>query len=165
VLLDHGANADTVNNMGETPLHLVSRGEFDSQSQGVGVARLLLQRGLDVHAKDHDNDTPLHSAAFSGTLEIARVLLDHGANANVENKQRRTPLHEVARGKYDSQEHGIAIARLLLERGANVHAQDKDSNTASQLAAASGRLEIEKVLIDHGVNTAVENEPGESPLH
>jgi ankyrin repeat protein len=165
VLLDHGANADTVNNTSENALHVVSRGEFDSQEQGVGIARLLLQRGLDVHAKDDNNNTPLHSAALSGTLEISRVLLDHGANANAENKQGRTPLHQVARGKYDSQEHGVAVAQLLLERGSNVHAQDKDSNTASQLAAVCGRLEIEKMLLDHGVNTAVENEPGETPLH
>jgi ankyrin repeat protein len=165
VLLDRGANADTVNNMGENALHVVSRGEFDSQEQGVGIARLLLQRGLYVHAKDDNNNTPLHSAAFSGTLEIARVLLDHGANANVKNKQGRTPLHQVAQGTYDSQEHGVAVAQLLLERGANVQAQDKDSNTASQLAAVSGKLEIEKMLLDHVVNTAVENEPGETPLH
>ena len=164
VLLDHGANADTVNHLGENALHVVSRSVFDSQEQGVGIARRLLQRGLDVHAKDNDNDTPLHSAALSGALEIARVLLDHGANANVENKQGRTPLHQVARGKY-VEEHGIAIAQLLLERGANVHAQDKDCKTASQLAALSGRLKIAKVLLDHGVNTAVENEPGQTPLH
>ena len=154
MLLDHGANADTVNDMGENALHVVSRSVFDSQEQGVGIARLLLQRGLDVHAKDIDNDTALHSAALSGTLEIARVLLDHGANANVENKQGRTPLHQVARGRY-VEEHGIAIAQLLLERGANVHAQDKGGNTALQLAALSRRLEIAKILLDHGVNTVV----------
>ena len=163
VLLDHGAHADALNGMGENALHVVSRGDFDSQEQGVGIARLLLQRGLDVHAKDNDNDTPLHSAALSGTREIARLLLDHGANANVVNKRGRTPLHQVARGKY-GEEHGIAIAQLLLERGANVHAQDKSSNTASQLATLSERLEIAKILLDHGVNTAVENEPGETPL-
>jgi ankyrin repeat protein len=84
----------------------------------------------------------------------------------VENKQGRTPLHQVAQGKYDSQEHGVAIAQLLLERGANVHAQDKDYNTAVQFAALSGRFEIAKVLLDHSVlNTAVDNEPGETPLH
>jgi ankyrin repeat protein len=165
VLLDHGANADTVNSEGETALHVVSRGVFDSQEQGVGIARLLLQRGLDVHAKDNHNDTPLHSAALSGTLEIARVLLDRGANANVENKRGRTPLHQVARGKYESQEHGVAIAQLLLERGANVQARDEDSNTALHYAAFNERLEIAKVLLDHAVNTAVENERGETTLH
>ena len=163
MLLDHGANADTVNDKGENALHVVSRDAFDSQEQGVVIVRLLLQRGLDVHAKDNNNNTPLHSAAFSGTLEIARVLLDHGANANAENKQGRTPLHQVARGYVE--DHGIAIAQLLLERGANVHAQDKGRKTASQLAAFSGRLEVAKVLLDHGVNTAAENEPGETPLH
>ena len=162
MLLDHGADAGTVNRMGENALHVVSGGVFDSPGQGVGIARLLLQRGLDVHSKDNNNDTPLHAAALSGTLEIARVLLNRGANANVENKQGRTPLHQVARGIY-VEEHGIAIAKLLLERGANVHAQDKGGNTASQLATLSRRLEIAKVLLDHGVNTA-KNEPGETPI-
>jgi ankyrin repeat protein len=155
VLLDHDANADAVNSMGETALHLVSRGVFDSQEQGVAIAQLLLQRGLDVHAKDNDHVTPLHLAAFNGMLEIAKVLLDHGANANAEDKQGITPLHQVAQGAYDSQEYGVAIAQLLLERGANVHAQDKGSNTASQLATICGRLEIAKVRLDHDVNTAV----------
>ena len=154
-----------MNGMGETALHLLSRGVFDSQEKGVSFARLLLQFGLDVHAKDKDHDTPLHLATFSGMLEIARVLLDHGANVNVENKQGRTPLHQAVRGKYDSQERGVALVQLLLERGANVHAQDKDHETALHSAAFSGRFEIVKVLIDQGVNTTVENKHGETPLH
>jgi ankyrin repeat protein len=113
------------NDEGKTPLHLVSQGDYDSQEHGVGIARLLLQRGVDVHAQDKDHDTPLHSAAFSGMLEIARVLLDRGANVNAENKQGRTPLHQVAQGKYDSQERGVGVARLLLERGVDVHAKTK----------------------------------------
>jgi ankyrin repeat protein len=52
VLCDHGANANTENDLGETPLHMVSRGKYDSQGQGVSTARLLLERGVDVNARD-----------------------------------------------------------------------------------------------------------------
>ncbi|KAN0142126.1 Ankyrin repeat-containing domain protein [Lactarius tabidus] len=165
VFVDHGANANAENDKGKTPLHLVSQGDYDSQENGVVVARLLLQRGVDVHAHDKDHDTPLHSAAFKGVLEIAGVLLDHGANVNAENKQGRTPLHQVAQGTYDSQERGVSVARLLVERGVDVHSKDKDHDTALHAAAFSGRLGIAKLLIDHGANTAAENEDGEIPLH
>ena len=165
MLLDHGANLNAENDEGKIPLHLVSQDDYGSQEHGVDIAQLLLQRGVDVHSQDKDHDTPLHSAAFSGTLEIARVLLDRGADVNAENKQGRTPLHQVAQGEYDSQEHGVGVARLLLERGVDVRAQDKDHDTALHLAAFSGRLEIAKLLIDHGANTAAENENGELPLH
>ena len=143
----------------------MSQGDYGSQEHGVGITRLLLQRGVDVHAKDKDHGTPLHSAAFTGMLEIARVLLDHGANVNAGNKQGRTPLHQVAQGEYDPQERGVGVARLLVERGVDVHAQDKDHDTALHLAAFSGRLEIAKLLIDHGAITTAENENEESPLH
>ena len=156
MLLDNGANIHAETIEGKTSLHLVSQGDYDSQGYGVGIVRLFLQRGIDVNVKDNDHGTPLHSAAFSGMLEIARVLLDHGADVNAENKQGKTPLHQVAHGKYDSQEHGVGVARLLVERGADVHAQDKDHDTALHLATSSGRLGIAKLLIDHGVNTTVE---------
>ena len=165
VLLDHGANAHAENDEGKIPLHLVSQGDYDSQEHGVGIVRLLLQRGVDVHSKDKDHGTPLHSAASSGMLEIARVLLDHGANVNAGDKQGRTPSHQVAQGNYDSEERGVSVTRLLVERGVDVHAQDKDHDTALHLAAFSGRLEIAKLLIDHGAITTAENEHGESPLH
>ena len=165
MLLDHGANLDAENDEGKIPLHLVSQGDCDSQEHGAGIARLLLQRGVDVHTKDKDHDTPLHSAAFSGMLKFVRILLDYGANVNAENKRGKTSLHQVAQGKYDSQEHGVSVARLLLERGVDVHAQDKDHNTALHLATFSGRLEIAKLLIHHGAITTAENRHGETPWH
>ena len=165
MLLDHGANAEAENDEGKTPLHLVSQGHFDSKEHGVNIARLFLECGVNVHAQDKDHNTPLHSAAFSGTLDISRAFLDHGANVNAKNKQGRTPLHQVARGEYDSERHGVDIARLLLERGADFHAQDKDHNTALHSAAFNGRLEIAKVLLDHGTSATAENEHGEIPLH
>jgi ankyrin repeat protein len=165
VLLDSGANANAENNEGKAPLHLVSQGDCASQENGVGIVRALLQHGVDIHAKDIDHDTPLHSAAFSGMLEIARVLLNHGANVNAENKSGRTPLHQVAQGEYDSQECSVGIARLLVERGVDVQSQDKDHDTALHAAAFTGRLEMAKLLIDSGAITTAENEHGEIPLH
>jgi ankyrin repeat protein len=75
MLLDYGAKADAENDQGETPLHLVSRGKYDSQEDGVSIVRLLLERGVDVNARKKNKATPLHSVAFRGRIKVAEVLL------------------------------------------------------------------------------------------
>ena len=146
VLLDHGANAKLETDTGETTLHLVSRGEYDSEEHGVGVAGLLLEHGVDVHVQDKFFNTALHNAAISGRLEITRLLLDRGSNPNAENEKGRIPLHSVLRGKQKSQEHGAGIARLLLERGVDVNSQEKNNWTLLHSAVFNGRLDITQVL-------------------
>jgi ankyrin repeat protein len=166
VLLDHGANAKLQAERGETALHVVSRGKHNnSQEEGVGTARLLLERGADVNAWDKDGWTSLHFAALEGRVEVAQVLLDHGANAKLETEGGETALLTVSRGEFDSQEQGASTARLLLERGADVNARYKDGWTSLHWAAFKGRVEVTRVLLDHGVNTKLQNERGETALH
>ena len=52
-----------MNPQGETALHVVSRGRYDSQD-GARVAQLLLEHGVDVNAIDKVYDSPLHSASY-----------------------------------------------------------------------------------------------------
>ena len=165
VLLNHGANALLKTEEGETPLHMVSRGRFDSQERGAGTARLLLKHGVDVDARRKDSWTSLHCAAFNGRVDIAQVLFDHGANAKLETKQGETALHIVSRGKYDSEEHGVSLARLLLEHGVDVHAQSTFFSTALHHAAMSGRLNIVQLLLDRDANPSAETDQGRTPLH
>ena len=143
----------------------MSRGKYDSQEDGVDTARLLLEKGVDIHAQDSDHDTALHTAAFNGRLELARFLLDNGANVTAENGKGETPLHLVSRGKYDSQEHCVGTARLLLERGADIDAPDPDQNTPLHTASRLGRLEIARVLVDHGAKVGSVNDLAQTPLH
>jgi len=56
-LLNHGVKSNAKNHRGETALHVVSRGRYDPESQdGVCIAQLLLERGVDVNAQDKDHD-------------------------------------------------------------------------------------------------------------
>jgi ankyrin repeat protein len=165
LLLEHGAITNVEDNQGSTPLHFVSQGKYSPQEHGAGIARLLLERGADVNAQKKNLFTPLHSAAFKGRLEIAQLLLDHGANAKAENEWRETALHVASRGEYDSQEHGVGISRLLLEHGVDIHTHSKYHETALSSAAFNGRLEITRLLLDHGANPNVENDLGSTPLH
>ena len=73
LLLNCGADPNTENEQGSTPLTDVSRGKYKSREAGVGIVRLLLERGVDVDARRKIKATPLHSAAFSGKFEIVQV--------------------------------------------------------------------------------------------
>ena len=165
MLLDHGANTDTEDDQGGTPLHAVSHGTHNSQECGVSIARLLLEQGVDVNAQMKDKATPLHMVAFSGNVELARVLLDLGADAHAVDELGETPLHRVSHREYDSQEDGIRIARLLLERGVDVNTPSKTNYTPLHTAAFNGRLEIAQVLLDHDASANEKDDLGETPLH
>jgi ankyrin repeat protein len=148
MLLNQGIKSNVKNHRGETALHVVSRGIYDSKD-GVRVARLLLERGVDVNAEDEDHDSPLRSACYSGKLEIARVLLHHGANPNAKNDRGQTLLHQVSQGRYESQADGASIAKLLLDCGADVNSRDENGVTSLHLALWGGELEIARRLLEH----------------
>ena len=165
VLLHHGANAKLETEIGETALLLVSRGEYNSQEQGVSTAQLLLEHGVEANVQRKDGWTPLHWAAFNGRVEVTRILLDHGADAKTGTDGGETALHIVSLGKYDSEEYGVGIARLLLEHGADVNARQKECQTSLHCAAFRGRAEVAQVLLDHGANVELETDRGETALH
>jgi ankyrin repeat protein len=106
VLLHHGAHANAKNYRGETPLHQVSQGEYESQSDGVGITKLLLDRGVDMSSRDENGTTSLHLAAWHGKLEIARLLLEH---SNSKSNRVRTLFHVGVEGEYYLRERNLVF--------------------------------------------------------
>ena len=56
----------------------------------VAVAQLLLERGADVNARDHDGWTPLIKAAQAGHTEMVQLLMDHGADMTIADSDGQT---------------------------------------------------------------------------
>ena len=79
----------------------------------IEIAKLLLERGADVRAKNNRGETPLH---WAKNVETAKLLLDRGADVNAKNNMGDTPLHLAK---------NVEIAKLLIEKGADVEAKDK----------------------------------------
>ncbi|MBN8223307.1 MAG: ankyrin repeat domain-containing protein [Xanthomonadales bacterium] len=83
VLLDAKANARAWDANGFTPLH----------NANIEVARLLLARGADIEAREHQFlGTPLLTQAAMGRADMVEFLLDHGANVDAQTNQGGTAL-------------------------------------------------------------------------
>lgn len=135
MLIAHGANVRaTERNTGQTALMrsisnvkmarlLLDRGVDVNARNRTGrtalmecydpeVAALLLARGADVNAQDSQGNTPLFNAAHSFQTQLATLLLQHGAKVNVVNRQGETPL-STARNMRNE-----AVVTLLTNAGA-----------------------------------------------
>jgi ankyrin repeat protein len=156
LLLEHGANADMENIHGQTLLHSASR----------NVARLLLELGLDVNAKDKRCVTPLHCACSSedGHPETVLVLLSHGANVNAQDVHGYTPLHHASQCVW-SEVDDPCVVQFLLEHGADVNALNKYQKTPLHMASLESKLDTVRVLLDYGADPNARDEDGEIPLH
>ena len=68
-----------------------------------------------MNAKDEDENTPLHRAAYYGHKEIVVLLIAKGAEADAKDEYDLTPLYFAARGGYKE------VAEILIAKGANVN--------------------------------------------
>ena len=123
-----------------------------------------LVRDIGENVQDKYDTILLHSASYHGRPEMLRILLDHGVRSNAKNPRGETALHVVSRGSYEQQD-GARVAQLLLERGVDVNVLDKVHDSPIHSASYYGKLEITRVLLDHGAKANAENDRGETPLH
>lgn len=78
-LLRHNTDPDIQSGYGEITLHVASR------NGNTNVARLLLEKCVDVNARRKDDSTLLHLVSEDGWLEVPRVLIEHGADIGAED--------------------------------------------------------------------------------
>jgi truncated hemoglobin YjbI len=113
LLLDLGADPDTPDSGGHTPLYCVGN---ECAFEGAGeVVRALVRAAADVNAHDGvKHCTPLHMAARRGNVEVGGALLDSGANIEARDSHGDTPLRRAVNCDR------IGMAALLLARGADI---------------------------------------------
>jgi ankyrin repeat protein len=138
-LLGEGVAVDERGQNAETPL-------FAAVLAGdATIADLLIAHGADVMARNEGGLTPLHAAAYSGTAEVAQLLLNsRAALDDKDNVSGATPLILAA------EENNTAVAELLIARGADLSIPDRDGLTALTQAWAKKRIEMVRLLKQHG---------------
>jgi ankyrin repeat protein len=183
-LLQSGADVNAVNIHGQSAWHLISQNlsygdRNDWESWRAQLGKLLLGKGLGMHARDEDERTPLHLACYYGQLDVAEMLLNLGAQVNASDIRGHTSLHQVTLGignynykssgmvAWDIEEHPrrvIRLAQRLLESGADINAQNEEHETPLHLASRLRLHEMARFLLKHGADVSVKNSEGKSPL-
>lgn len=142
------------NALGWTPLLIAShRGHMEL------ISTLLANHGR-VDVFDLEGRSALHLAAERGYLQVCDALLANKAFINAKSRVGRTALHLAAMNgfsdlvKFLIQDHGAVIDVLTLRKQTPLH-----------LAAASGQLEICKLLLELGASIDATDDQGQKPIH
>jgi cytohesin len=149
-----------------------------------GVARLLLEAGIDPNARNSENRTALHNAFEVGSREVEALLEERGAEVDIclaagygDLDRLRELLDEDPELIYDlstgltpMEWAGFGNAgdsiRLLAEYGADVNFPHPSGRfTPLFPPAQTGNLKAGRALLELGADPDTTDERGNTPLH
>ena len=116
------------------------------------IVKTLINAGAAVHARDINDQTPLHKAARwsdsadeenQDRIECIECLMDKGANLNVLNLQRESPLHIACR--YSSS----SVVKCLLSHNADLLQTNLRGLNCLEVAIEAKNKKVVKYLIEH----------------
>ena len=112
---------------------------------------LLIMDPSQVQKTDFMHGTPLHLAAFSGSVNASKLLMKYQADPNARNFAGETPLHQIV--KSPGTRTRIPLIRLLMERGVDLEMKSSGGDTALLLAIRLKMTEMIKELVKLGAKT------------
>lgn len=139
---------------GYTALHLAAQHDY------VSIVRYLLKCGAQVDGGPDSKCTPLHRAAYAGSLASCELLVSAGARLDAVDSSfgdLRTPLHKAALH--------VDVTLLLLDAGADIEARDAQGYTPLHSAAQMGNPQVIQLLLERGADKAAKDRHGRTPAH
>jgi ankyrin repeat protein len=130
------------------------------------VARLLLEKPVNMEPKDAYGLTPPSLAAGNGHEAVVKLLLEKGAKADSKDYTFRTPLSWAARNGH------VAVVKLLLKevgkllfnKAVNLESKDYCGQTPLSFAASNGHEAMVKLLHEKGSKADSKDNVGRTPL-
>lgn len=157
LLLDHGADPNYFYeemDLNDTCLiKALANGNLE-------IARILLERGANVNAKDINGQTALHAALWRGQNEAAKWAIKNGANVMDQDEHQWTSLHFAA---CDS---GIDknVIELIIKKGIPINVANEDGQTPLHLAMIGNVANKVKLFLQLGADINLVNDINCTPL-
>ena len=111
MLIQNGANVNSKDKKGFTPLHIAVR------ENQIDLAKICLDHGSEIEAKSNFVDTSLDLAVNANLIDMAVLLLQNGANVNTGSSWGETPLYKTINYRL------VKMTKLLTYFGADVDVQ------------------------------------------
>lgn len=156
-LLDAGADINFTNLSGETPLMSLT------SPQTMDLMSWLLRNGANPNIASTSKETPLHRAISVESVDLVDLLVKNGADVNAKDQFNVTPLMLVAVSEY-ARAHEMASI-IASAPGIDLDQASDDGTAPVMAAAARGKSEILKVLLDAGSNPEALDYLGYGLLH
>jgi serine/threonine-protein phosphatase 6 regulatory ankyrin repeat subunit B len=125
----------------EVSLDLTVAPGDSEQDESAEMIKDLIEMRVDVNAKDHNGNTPLHTASRRGNSFAVRTLLQKGAKIDDVDNPGHSAIHYAAYNGF------VRVVDLLIELGANWAAQTKKGATALHMAAMSDSIDVADRLL------------------
>jgi ankyrin repeat protein len=109
----------------------------------------LIEKGIDIEAKDKCGWTLLMLAIYYENYKIAKLLIEIGSNIEARSNEGWTPLMVAAYfGRHK-------IAKLLIDMGADINARDNEGRTALIHAASQNQTEVIALLLENDADMSI----------
>ena len=151
MLVARGADVNTTNNSGMTPL------SFSCETGHSDIVHLLLASGANPNIRSKDDMTPLCIACSKGFESVVKELLNAGAEPMLSAEAGINPLY-IAEGS-------INIVHCLIRAGADVNWVSDGGASILYAACHKGNLEKVKALVSAGAIASLSVSTGLCPLH
>lgn len=166
LLIDRGANVNSISDTGSTPLRSVcflckdddavegydnfqddeysfggASEEPDNADIYMKIIRLLVENGADVNRPNYSGGTCLINSLHN--YQLVKYIINRGVDVNAPDNQSKTALH------YAVQHNRVAVVKFLLSNGADPFLKTSNSDDAFRLCCIAGHEEIFKYLISN----------------
>ncbi len=158
LMLNSGANANTTDAEGNTPLVLAA------QSGWQNCVRTLIQAGANVNCVVRYGQTALLKAVRNGHLACAEELINAGADVNAADQYGNTALMKALQADTNNNVSSYDLVETLLKAGADVNRANVGGDTALFIALRRGNTECAELFIEAGADVNLVKDNGNTAL-
>jgi ankyrin repeat protein len=156
-LLDKGAKIETQDNQGRTALNrAVIEGKIDA-------VRMLLDKKAGINVRANNGATPLFNAVTYGRQPIVQLLIERGADVDQADAAANTPLMVAAEGGVYLP-NNVPVMNMLIGAKAKIDLQDGRGRSALYRAAAEGKEDAVRLLLEKKADQNLKSTDASTPL-